>query len=120
MSATTPPPASDLGTVEALKRVKATETEWETKTAEARAHRDQALQRLRDETEATVHAAQVETERERSEAIQAARTEADAEAAKILADGDQVAADAGSEQPTALKEKRAELLAAVLGEFGTD
>ncbi len=120
MSATTTPGLSDLGTVEALKRVKAVESEWEAKLAEARAHRDQILQRWRDETEATVHAAQLESERERSEAIQAARIAADGEAAKMLADGDRAAEAAGREDPEDLTEKRAAILAAVLGEFGAD
>ena len=120
MTASTAPGGTDLGTVEVLKRVKAVEAEWETKVAEARVHRDTTLQRQRDETETAVHAAQQEADRERSEAIQAARIAADGEAAKILADGDRAAEAAGREDPASLAEKRTQILQAVLGEFASD
>jgi len=111
---------SDSGTVEALKRVKATEAEWESKVAEARAHSDAAARRLRDETEAAVQAAQALADQERSQAVQAARTSADVEAQQIRAEGTKAAEAAGREDPKGLQAKRAAILAAILGEFGSD
>ena len=113
-------PASSESTVEALKRVKATEAEWERKVTEARAHRDATLQRLRDETEATVQAALAEADRERAETVHAARAGAEAEAGRIAADGDRDAAEAARDDPKALAGQRAAILAAVLDGFGPD
>jgi vacuolar-type H+-ATPase subunit H len=113
-------PASSQTTVEALKRVKAAETEWEAKVTEARGHRDAALRRMREETDATIQAAVAEAERERASAVQAARAAAETEAAQILADGDHAAAAASHEDPKALAAKRAAILAAVLDGFGPD
>ncbi len=113
-------PVSESGTVEALKRVKATEAEWETAVAQARAHRDAALRADTDAAARAVQAAQAQVERDRTEAVQAARTEGDAEAARVLAEADKTATAAARDDPDALEARRTAILAAVLGRFLSD
>ncbi len=117
MSEPTAPAAPDAGTVEALKRVKAAESEWETKVGEARAHRDAAVRRWTDESAAAVQAAVAGADEERAQALQAARAAAEVEADRIRADGETAAEAAGREDPKQLAQKREEILAAVLGDF---
>ena len=62
--ATTASGAAVLGSIEALKRVKATETEWDTRLSAARQESEEALRRLRDDGDATVKAAETEADRE--------------------------------------------------------
>lgn len=113
-------PAGSETTVDALKRVKAAETEWEAKVAEARAHRDEAFRRLRDETVAVMKAAHAEVEQERAAAVQAARAATEVEAARIVAEGDRAAAAAAREDPKLLVGKRAAILGAVLDGFAPE
>ncbi len=87
MSARAEPPDSSLGSIEALKRVKETESEWELKLRDARSTADAALERLRAESEAAVQASQEAADRERAAAVLTARQEAEREAAEILAGG---------------------------------
>ncbi len=75
------------GSLEAVKLVKATETEWEARLAAARKASDAALAQLRDAAKAAVAAARAEADGARTRSIEAARETADADAAKIVADG---------------------------------
>ena len=120
MSANSATPATALGSIEALKRVKATETDWEVKLRVAQDATDEALRRLRDESEAAVKAAQVSADAERAQAVQAARGEAEREAAEILADGTRAAAGAAREEGKRAADKRATVLGAVLAGFAEE
>ena len=119
MAASAPPGGTPLGSIDALKRVKATETEWETSLRVARGAAEEGLQRLRDESEATVKAAQAEADSERARAVQAARAEAEREAAEILAAGTRVAEAAAQGQGKGAADRRNAILAAVLAGFST-
>jgi vacuolar-type H+-ATPase subunit H len=113
-------PGTELGSIDALKRVKATESDWELKLRAARGASEEALQRLRDESEAAVKAAQASVDAERSEAVQAARTEADRLAAEILAEGERAAAVARRGEGKGTADRKDSILAAVLGGFFQD
>ncbi len=120
MPASPPPAAPALGSIDALKRVKATEADWELKLRLAQVASDEALARLRTESAAAVKAAQASADAERGQAVQAARDEADREAAEILADGTraaEVAARGEGKQPT---DKKDAILAVVLAGFTKD
>jgi vacuolar-type H+-ATPase subunit H len=114
------PPEALSPTVDALRRVKAAEGEWSQKVAEAKAHRDAAIARAREESEAAIRSAQAELERERAAALSLARTTADAEAARILADGDRAAEAVPAADPGASPARKAKVLGVVLGEFASD
>ncbi|MGI0071850.1 MAG: hypothetical protein ACRECT_07310 [Thermoplasmata archaeon] len=90
MSASAPPP-TELGSIDALKRVKATEADWELRLRTARGAAEEAVERLRAESEAAVRTAQAEADAERARTVQAARDEADRAAAEIVAEGTRVA-----------------------------
>jgi vacuolar-type H+-ATPase subunit H len=79
-------PASS-GSLDAVKLVKATETEWETRLAAARTAAEASLAQLRDAAAAAVAAARAEAESARNHSVEAARATADAEAAQIVAEG---------------------------------
>ena len=105
---------ADPGSVEAVKRVKSTETEWEARIAAARKAADASLAELRAAAAATVATARTEAERERTRAVDIARSTADQEAAQIVAVG-QVAADQdakGSGQRPS--DRKRDVIAAVL------
>jgi vacuolar-type H+-ATPase subunit H len=116
MSETTPGPiASDGGTIDALKRIKATEAEWDGKVAAARRDAEASLRRLHDELEATVQAAHAAAEAERARALQRARAAAEVEAEGILAEGRAAASAAATTAGKRPADREDEVLAAVLG-----
>jgi vacuolar-type H+-ATPase subunit H len=108
--------ASENG-LDALRRIKAAETEWDQRLATVRQATETSLQRLRDETDAAVKAAQAEADQERAQTVQAARADADREAARILADGAQAAAEAARGEGKHPADRKDAVLAAVLGDF---
>ena len=112
----TAPPA-DTGTIEALKRIKAAEVEWDQRIAEAKREAARALERMRQETEAAVAAAHEQAERERTRAVEAARANADLEAQEILARGEREAATVLAGEGTGVAGKKEEILSAVLSSF---
>lgn len=120
MSAATPPPGSALGSIEALKHVKETESEWELKLRAARGVADTELERLRTESEATIKAAQEAAEAEHALAVQAARADAEREAAEILSDGTRAAEAAARGEGKRPADKKNLILAAVLAGFLPD
>jgi len=110
------PPATT--SLETLRKVRATELEWERRIAEGRSRSDELLRTLREEAEALVAAARTDAERERTRVIEAARTAADREAAGIAAEGERAATEAAG-GPAVGAERRAAILAAVLNDLGT-
>ncbi len=121
MTTTAPGPgASDSGTIDALKRIKAVEVEWDQRLAEARREAESALRRVRDETQATVAGAHSVAESDRARLVAKARAEADVEAERIVQDGAKAAADAARGEGKRPADRRPEILAAVLGAFAPE
>jgi len=106
--------------IEVLKRVKATEVEWELKVATAQREAEEALVRRREETAATLKAASAEAEAERARALERARVGAEAEVATILADGRRAAEAAGRAEGKRPQDRRDQVLATVLGPFAAE
>jgi vacuolar-type H+-ATPase subunit H len=120
MAASALTPGAPPGSIDALKRVKATEAEWEIALRAAKGTAEATIQRLRADSDAAVKAAQAEADAERARVVQAARAEADRQAAEILAEGKRAAeAVAGGEGKSVVDRKDA-LLALVLAGFGKD
>ena len=113
----TPSPPADAGTVEILRRVKATETEWEEKLRSARAEKDAALAEARARADATVKSVGAELEAAHTQTVESAATAAAAEASAILAVGETAAARARTGAEKTTNARRDEILRAVLGEF---
>ncbi len=120
MAATAPPDGTALGSIDALKRVKATESEWEGKLRSARGAAEEALERLRADSEATVKAALAATEAERARAVQTARTESERAAAGILAEGTRAAEAAARGEGKRPVDQRVAILGALLAGFSKD
>jgi len=114
------PGRSDVGSIEALKRIKAAETEWEEKLASARQMTEATLRRLVEESDATVKATHTEADAARTLSVQRARAEADGEAETIVAEGAKAAAAAARGAGKRPAERSVAVLAAVLGSFGED
>jgi vacuolar-type H+-ATPase subunit H len=122
-AATAPPspsPESRLGSIDALKHVKATEADWELKLRAARGAAEEAIARLRTESEAAVAAAQAASDAERTRAVEAARAESEREAAEILAAGARVAEAAARGEGKRPADKKDAILSAVLAGFTKD
>ncbi len=117
MAAAVPPPPPDAG-LDALRRIKSAETEWGDRLARDRQEAETNLQRLRDETDTAIRAAQAESEQERTEAVQAARQDADREAARIVADGQAAATEAARGEGKHPADQKDAVLKAVLGDLG--
>ena len=116
--ATGTPGATANDSVEALKRVKATENEWETRLGAARKDADATLERLRSEAAATVKAAQAEADRDRLARVEQARAATEAEVATIVTDGRKAAEQARVGEGRRPADKKSEILDVVLGTFG--
>ncbi len=112
MSAPTVPPA-DVATVEALRKLKAVEAEWDARLAEARRDADEAIGRAREETEAALRAVGAELEAERTRRLDGDRAAADREAEAIRQKGEQEAAGAAKAGRSPVRADA--IVAAVLG-----
>jgi len=108
------------GSVEALKRVKSTENEWDTRLSAARTENETTLRRLREEADGAVKAAQAEADRHRIERIEKAQAEIAAEADAIVADGRKAAESATRGEGRRTSDKKDAILDVVLGSFGKD
>jgi len=117
---TTTSGAGSPDSVEALKRVKATENEWDARLAAARTESDTALQSVRDETDAAVREAEAQAERDRVVRVGAARTEIAKEADGIVADGHAAAESAMKGEGRRPSDRKDEILSVVLGAFASD
>lgn len=116
MTGAAAPPNASAG-LETLKRLKEAEVDWETRLRAVVAEGAKALADAKSEAEAAVHAARVETDRAREAALSIARTGAEAEAAKILADGERAAKSILSSGSKDLGSLRDKVLDVVVGEF---
>ena len=112
--------ASASDSVEALKRVKATENEWETRVSAARKDADATLARLRAEASAAVKSAQAEADRDRVARVTKARAENEVQAEAIVTDGRAAAEQARAGAGRRPADKKAAILDVVLGSFGQD
>jgi len=112
--------AADVATVEALRRLKAVEAEWEAKLTTARAATAQGIQLAENEAEATVKAVAAELESDRARQLEAARVAADREAEAIVRGGEQEAEAIRSGKGKRPADRADEIVAAVLGPFVRD
>jgi vacuolar-type H+-ATPase subunit H len=115
MAAAVPPPPSDG--VEVLKRVKATETEWESRVAEAKKAAEAEIAGIRTETDAMIKSATETAEDEHESALTRARADAEREVSAILADGERRAAEAARAEGKHPKDQKDQILSVVLGSF---
>ncbi|MFZ3356790.1 MAG: hypothetical protein WA549_08590 [Thermoplasmata archaeon] len=120
MPAGAPPPNPYLGSIEALKHVKETESEWERKLQLARSNAKETLERLRAQSEAAVRAAQATADGERAQAVLEARRGAEREAAEILAAGTRAAEAAARPEGKRPADQQELIFAAVLAGFLQD
>lgn len=114
------PSAGPVGSLDELKRVKDTETEWTERLRAARENADATLKRLREEAEGRIGLARTAAQQAREERMRAAQQEAEREAAKVLADGDQQVEAIVSGAGQRPDDQRDAILSAVLGEFRPD
>jgi len=112
--------ASANDSVEALKRVKATENEWDTRLGAARKDADATLERLRTEAAVAVRAAQAEADHDRLARVTKAHADIEAEAQAIVDDGRKAAEQARSGEGRRPVDKKSSILDVVLGEFGQE
>lgn len=108
------------GSVEALKRVKAVENEWNARLTTAREVTDVELTHVREEADEAVRAAEAAAERERTDRVERARAETAAEAEAIVAEGRKAAALAAAGEGRRPADKKDAILDVVLGSFGKD
>lgn len=115
-----PAAASDEQTVEALRRLKAVEAEWDAKLRAAREDAAQVVQRARDEAEATLKAVAAELEAERGRRREAGKLAADREAEQVRTDGATAAEAVRSDRSKRPSERADAIVAAVLDPFASD
>jgi vacuolar-type H+-ATPase subunit H len=116
-----PPPAAAapaaLGSIDALKRVKEAEAEWDLKLRTARGASDEAIAQLKTQAENAIKAAQVAADGERTNAVLAAEQDAEHEATEILTTGAQAAEAAARGDGKHPSDKKDAILHAVLAGF---
>jgi vacuolar-type H+-ATPase subunit H len=105
------------GSIEALRRVKEAEAEWELKLRAARGASQANLELLRTEADTAVKSAHVLADGARSNAVLAAKQEAERDAAEILKAGVKAAEVAARGEGKSPAEKKGAILAAVLAGF---
>ena len=103
--------------IEALKELKQLETESEQKLKAAVEAGERTLRQLREEAEAVVHAARQAAERTREETLQRARATVQAEADRVIADGEKVAAQIVPKTAAEIRRTKEKILQAVLAGF---
>ena len=108
---------ADTATIDALKRIKATETEWEEKVSAARRDAEAAFKRLREETDALLASTRTEAEAERTRVLEKTRAGSEAEASQIVAEGERAARTAAQGAGKGVSARKSEVLAVVLGGF---
>ena len=115
-----PMASGDSGTLDALRRVKAAESEWDEKIRSARTESESALVQAKASADAAVKAVAGELEASRTRALEAAGAAADLEARQILADGEKAAKQSAAGGSKTLAARKQQVLAAVLGDFGSE
>jgi vacuolar-type H+-ATPase subunit H len=106
--------------LDVVKRVRTAEGEWEERLATAKATQVARLASLTSNAEAAVAAARAQADQERARTVETARTEADREAAQILAQGRTEAQAAAAPAKGGVNSRRADILAAILGDLASD
>jgi len=116
MTSSTPAPTPTAGdSLQVLKRVRATEVEWEQKLADARRASEESLAQLREETAAALQAEVVAAETDRARSLERARVDVDREVARILTEGERAAEAAAHADGKRPQDRRDQVLAKVLG-----
>jgi vacuolar-type H+-ATPase subunit H len=108
------------GSIDALKRVRAAEMEWEQKVTNAKQDAGEEIARLKTAADEAVQAARASAEQARAAVVQTARSEADREAIVILADGAKAADAAAEGEGKRPADKADAILDAVLAGFTGD
>ena len=108
---------SAAASVAILKQVKAAESEWSAKLADARKDAEAMLARLRQDADDSVRAAGARAEADRTRALEAARTGVQSEVAEILEEGERAAATAGRATGKRPQDRRDPVIGVVLGPF---
>jgi vacuolar-type H+-ATPase subunit H len=103
--------------IDALRQLKQVETETAAKLAQAKADAQEQIQRARDSAESMLAEVRRAVERERESILQSARSDAQADATRIVAEGEQRAASVADGATQGAGRLKAKLLDAVLGEF---
>jgi hypothetical protein len=106
--------------IEALRRLKATEDELEARKTSADAAGADRLKTARAEAEEAFRAAKADAERKASAAVEVARIGLDAEVASLLKAGASAAAKVGSGSKVAVAALKPKLIDAVVGSFRSD
>lgn len=117
MNEASPSPTNDG--LEPIKRVKAAEGETQEKLAIWAVKAKSELDHLGKEAEELVGRARADAERARDGALESARTDANREAERILADGKARAGKIRGKSAAELSPLTGEIVDAVLGEFRT-
>lgn len=103
--------------VEALRRLKEVENDWEAKLAQTRSEVAARVALARDAAEKAIQAARAEMDRLREARLTEARAAAQIEADKILAEGQRAAQALAAAGAKGLAAAQSKIVAAVLGEF---
>jgi vacuolar-type H+-ATPase subunit H len=118
--AAVPPGETNNASIEALKRLKAAETDAEAKLRQAVDGGSERLKQLALASEESVRAATAASEKDADAAIERARTSLAGDVAAVVQVGQADAAKVGSRSKSALANLEPKLLDAVLGEFRSD
>jgi len=103
--------------IETLKRIKEAEETADRRLAQVRADGAALLAKARADAAAMIHQAKVAGESSRTGAVAGAKTAAEAEATKLLAEGRKAAELIGQKAGTAIAAKKEQVLNVVLGGF---
>ncbi|MCI4321705.1 MAG: hypothetical protein L3K18_04650 [Thermoplasmata archaeon] len=106
--------------IEALRRLKATEVEVEEKLRVATTAGSERLKAARAEAEETVRQARAEAERTAAMAVEAARIGLDTEVASLVKAGETEAKKVAGGSKVAVGALKSKLVDAVVGEFRSD
>jgi vacuolar-type H+-ATPase subunit H len=106
--------------IEALKRVRSTEIEWDEKLVAARRESEEALARLEEETAVALKEGLAAAEAERARALERARADVERQVTTIIAVGERAAQAAARPEGKRPQDRREQVLAAVLGPFAKD
>lgn len=105
------------GSVDALRQLKAIESEGAARLAALKAEGERTLATVRQEAEAAVLQARLVAEKEAEDNVQKAREAAELEAQLLLAQGERAASEVRSRPASRVTDKQEELLAAILSGF---
>lgn len=113
-------PASSNESLEALRRLKTSETEADAKVRALVAEGTERLKRLRESAEADAVAAKTAAEKAADAAIESARDQLTGELEAVVKTGENEAADVALRTKAELAKMKSKLLDAVLGDLRSD